>query len=273
MMRTPFFLVALFSWGVNGLQQQQPFQPIRWVKGGAAKRDFTSTSWTFLLDRDGVLNEDVGPPGVIRKEQFRLLPSAANAVLHILLGGHLIRIVTNQSAVRKGLLSAAAVDAIHETMEESLCRDAGGSPALQTLGIEPPLIPLTNIYVATGLDDQLRLKPAPDLLLSAMTSGASDPRCTVVIGDNLTDLRAAAAAKVETAVLVTSSAHGRDAEAALLAAQVSNRGGEDASDEAEAVAGIDLKAVAHARRLLDCSMAIAIAPGLPSAVAALLSDD
>ena len=42
--------------------------------------DNTPRPWTVLLDRDGVLNKDVGSPGVVREEQFELLPGVSDAV-------------------------------------------------------------------------------------------------------------------------------------------------------------------------------------------------
>ena len=41
----------------------------------------------WLLDRDGVINEDVGAPGVIRAEELRLIPGSAGAVRRLRLSG------------------------------------------------------------------------------------------------------------------------------------------------------------------------------------------
>ena len=46
--------------------------------GGFAARE---KRWAFLLDRDGVLNRDVGSPGVVDVADFELLPGVAEKAL------------------------------------------------------------------------------------------------------------------------------------------------------------------------------------------------
>ena len=143
--------------------------------------------WVVLLDRDGVLNEDVGSPGVVREDQFSLLPGVAEAVKALKAEGHACAVVTNQNARRKGLLSAATLDAVHA----SLRRD----------------VPVDGIFVATGLDDAPALKPAPDLVNIALERLGGDRERSVMIGDSRTDMIAAFRAGI-LAIFVTSSAHG-----------------------------------------------------------------
>mgnify|MGYP003308540949 CR=1 FL=1 len=144
----------------------------------------SSPRWTVLLDRDGVLNEDVGSPGVVREEQFSLLPGVADAVTALKKDGHACMVVTNQNARRKGLLSATTLDAVHASLRSE--------------------VPVDDIFVATGLDGPA-LKPAPDLLNLAL--GDADRDRAVLVGDARTDMIAACRAGV-LAVLVTSSHHG-----------------------------------------------------------------
>lgn len=143
--------------------------------------------WVVLLDRDGVLNEDVGSPGVVREDQFSLLPGVAEAVKALKAEGHACAVVTNQNARRKGLLSAATLDTVHA----SLRRD----------------VPVDGIFVATGLDDAPALKPAPDLVNIALERLGGDRERSVMIGDSRTDMIAAFRAGI-LAIFVTSSAHG-----------------------------------------------------------------
>jgi len=49
-----------------------------------------------LIDRDGVLNEDVGHPGVLELEQLSLLPAAAPVLALLAARGHPTALVTNQ---------------------------------------------------------------------------------------------------------------------------------------------------------------------------------
>jgi len=177
--------------------------------------------WLFLLDRDGVLNEDVGAPGVIRRQQFQMIKGAAAAVDKIVGSGHACKIVTNQSCIQKGLATREMIDKMHEEDLLSLLGDGGPRGCLG----------LADVYVADGRAEQgagpgsppdslqgsYRLKPAPDLLAAAMRASGTPAERTIMVGDNLTDLEAAGAAGVAAAVLVTSSAHGRRAEKFLLA--------------------------------------------------------
>ena len=140
--------------------------------------------WTVLLDRDGVLNRDVGSPGVVRAEQFELLPGVSDAVTALKKDGHACVVVTNQNARRKGLLSAETLAAVHASLRRE--------------------VPVDDIFVATGLDGPA-LKPAPDLLNLAL--GDAERERAILVGDSRTDMIAACRAGV-LAVLVTSSHHG-----------------------------------------------------------------
>ena len=153
--------------------------------GGFEQTDAVPRPWTVLLDRDGVLNADVGSPGVVHEEQFELLPGVVDAVRALKQDGHACLVVTNQNARRKGLLSAETLDKLHA----SLRRD----------------VPVDDIFVATGLNDAPELKPSPDLVNLAL--GDADRECAVLVGDSRTDMIAACRAGI-LAVLVTSSHHG-----------------------------------------------------------------
>jgi len=144
----------------------------------------SSPCWTVLLDRDGVLNEDVGSPGVVREEQFSLLPGVADAVTALKKDGHACMVVTNQNARRKGLLSAETLEKLHASLRKE--------------------VPVDDIFVATGLTGPA-LKPAPDLVNLAL--GDADRERAILVGDARTDMIAACRAGI-LAVLVTSSHHG-----------------------------------------------------------------
>ena len=192
--------------------------------------DAAPRPWTVLLDRDGVLNEDVGSPGVVREEQFTLLPGVADAVKALKKDGHACVVVTNQNARRKGLLSAETLDKLHASLRRDVLVD--------------------DIFVATGLDGPA-LKPAPDLLNLAL--GDADRDRAVLVGDARTDMIAACRAGV-VAVLVTSSHHGVACAAEL----------------AEAPTPAIIDGGAPGGRLRDGAGRVdAVFPGLPQALAAI----
>ena len=76
----------------------------------------------------------------------------------------------------------------------------------------------SSIFVADGTEAGPRLKPSPDLVLAACAHFDVPPSRTVLVGDALTDVAAAAAAGCWGSALVTSSFHGRRAGARYRAA-------------------------------------------------------
>lgn len=76
-----------------------------------------------LLDRDGTLIRDVGY--LSRVDQIELLPQAAESLRLLRDAGLKIAIVTNQSAVGRGLLDEAGLASIHRELERSLA--SGGA--------------------------------------------------------------------------------------------------------------------------------------------------
>lgn len=159
---------------------------------------------TFLLDRDGVINRDVGSPGVVDEGAFEILPGVADAVARARRYGHKVAVVTNQSARAKGLLSAATLEAIHARLP-----------------------PVDAVVVATGIanDGSPALKPSPDSLLEALRVCGGTAADAVFVGDARTDMVAAARAGMP-AVLVTSSQHGVACAAALEEGVLRDKDGE-----------------------------------------------
>lgn len=76
-----------------------------------------------FLDRDGTLT--VESDWVRRPEELVLLPGAAQAVAELARAGFLVVVVTNQSAVARGMIDERELAAIHARFEELLA--AGGA--------------------------------------------------------------------------------------------------------------------------------------------------
>lgn len=133
-----------------------------------------------LLDRDGVINEDL-PYGVTRLEEWRFLPGALEALTALTQAGMRVAVVTNQSCVAKGLLSQAGLDAIHQHLCDATA-NAGGR--------------IDAIYCCTDHPDHPspRRKPGAAMLLEALTEFGETPENTPFIGDAARDLQAATAA-------------------------------------------------------------------------------
>jgi len=78
----------------------------------------------IFIDRDGTLIEDVGYLKML--EDLRFTPRAVNAlqIFHRL--GYLNIVITNQSAVARGILSPKELNKIHQKMK-SLAKEEGGN--------------------------------------------------------------------------------------------------------------------------------------------------
>jgi D-glycero-D-manno-heptose 1,7-bisphosphate phosphatase len=132
-----------------------------------------------LLDRDGVLNEDrsdyVKNPG-----ELLMLPGAARAVARINSAGIRVAICTNQSCVGRGIIDEAMLERIHERLRQELAREGAR---------------IDMIFACTDHPDRAtrRRKPGPGMLEEALRRFNATAAETPMIGDNLPDLKAAAA--------------------------------------------------------------------------------
>ena len=141
----------------------------------------------FCIDRDGVINVDVGAPGVIDVRDFVLLPRAAMAVKMLNDAGVRCCVVTNQTCVGKALATESYVrDVIHGEMRDALAREGRGAR-------------VDGVIYATRTREQApactRRKPAPGMVLEALeTFDETDAARVVFVGDTVTDMQAAARA-------------------------------------------------------------------------------
>jgi D-glycero-D-manno-heptose 1,7-bisphosphate phosphatase len=134
-----------------------------------------------LTDRDGVLNED-RPGGVRHPDELRLISGAADALRRLNEAGIPVALVTNQSAVGRGLLSPAGLQAIQERLVAEL---AGAGARLDLILIAP------DHPQRAGP----RRKPGPGMLLEALARFDVAPDEAVMVGDDLRDIEAAQAAR------------------------------------------------------------------------------
>jgi len=158
-----------------------------------------------FLDRDGTLVEEMD--FLTRPEQLALIPGAARAVRRLNARGLAVVVVTNQSAVARGMIDERELSAIHARLESMLAaQDAR----------------LDGIYVCPHHPSEGRgayrvacdcRKPAPGLLLRAARELGLDLAASWIVGDSRRDLEAGAAAGVR-GVLVGSGKGAREHELA-----------------------------------------------------------
>ena len=145
----------------------------------------------MLLDRDGVINQSRPrhPPGhrggyVLTPDAWLPIPGSLEAIAALNAGGCRVAVCTNQSAVGRGLMSEADLNAIHAHMEASLA----------AVGAH-----IDGIYICPHRPDEACdcRKPKPGLLQAAMRDFQARAHATCFVGDTLSDMEAAIAAGCE----------------------------------------------------------------------------
>lgn len=155
-----------------------------------------------FLDRDGFLNEDRGY--VHRWEDFSFLPGAIDALRRLQQQGYLLVVITNQSAVARGLCSEADVLALHERMRAFL-REQG----IELTGIyycpHHPQGSVSDYAIACSCR-----KPEPGMILRAAQEHGIDLSRSLLVGDKLSDLEAGRAAGIPSLYLVVPPGQDKD---------------------------------------------------------------
>jgi D-glycero-D-manno-heptose 1,7-bisphosphate phosphatase len=143
----------------------------------------------LFLDRDGVLNEDVGYPH--RVEDLRWTPGAQSAVRLANDAGWWVFVVTNQSGVARAYFDMAAVDRFHDAMSADLARAGARVDRFYVCPFHPDAVEAR--WRHANHPDR---KPNPGLLLRAMAEQPVDGSRSLMIGDKRSDLAAARQAGV-----------------------------------------------------------------------------
>lgn len=155
-----------------------------------------------FLDRDGVINENRSDY-VKSLEEFVVLPGVLQALRLLSQSGMPIVVVSNQSAIHRGLVSRETVEAIHRYMIE-LAQSAGGW--------------IDAVFYCPHRPGEgcACRKPRPGLLLQAARQLEIDLSGSYVVGDALSDVQAARTVGAQPLMVLTG--RGRE-QAALLMEQ------------------------------------------------------
>ena len=131
-----------------------------------------------FLDRDGVINCRIRGGYVLEWSQFTFTPGIREAIKALSTLQLPIVVISNQSAVGRGLLEAAVLDEITVKMYETLLSDG---------------IDLTAVYycIHKPADGCICRKPKAELLLRAAAEFNIDLKRSIFIGDSDTDVQAA----------------------------------------------------------------------------------
>lgn len=142
-----------------------------------------------FLDRDGVLNEDIGYAH--RAVDLYILPGVPTALKRMRDHGYLLIVVSNQSGVARGYFDEEAVKKFHQLLQARLQQD----------GVEP----LDDILYCPHLPDGVAgpyqracdcRKPAPGMVLTAAQRHHIDLAGSWLVGDKVSDIACASAAGV-----------------------------------------------------------------------------
>lgn len=153
---------------------------------------------TVFLDRDGVINAD-SPDYITSWAVFHFLPRSLEAIARLTRAGIRVIVITNQSAVGRGMLTRTTLESMHRRLNEAVA-EAGGR--------------ITDVFYCPHRPDEdcgCR-KPKPGMILAARDRYGIDLAHAVMVGDSARDIQAGKAAGCGWTVLVQAG------EAAALAA-------------------------------------------------------
>lgn len=156
-------------------------------------------SQAVFLDRDGVIVEDVGP--IFNASNVRLVSEAISALTCLANGNLRLIVVSNQTAVSRGLLREHDVITINRFIETQIINSGG--PPFNGFYFCPhhPNATLKEYRVACDCR-----KPKPGLILRAAAEHRIDLSRSFMVGDRVSDIVAGKAAGCRT-VLVQTGAH------------------------------------------------------------------
>ena len=142
----------------------------------------------LFLDRDGVLNLDHGYVG--SRDRFDWVNGAREAIHHATQAGWHVFIVTNQSGVARGLYDEATVHALLDWISDQARFFGGTIDDARFCPYHPEALLETYRQIHSWR------KPLPGMLLDLMQAWELDPARAVMIGDQESDMQAAAAAGI-----------------------------------------------------------------------------
>ena len=134
-----------------------------------------------FLDRDGTLIEHVhylSDPALVR-----LLPGAAEALTRFRRAGFVCVLVTNQSAIGRGLFTAERLNQIHAEMNRQLAAYGATVDAIYYC----PDVPASDDRTVVDNSDR---KPGPGMLLRAAVELSLDLKSSWMVGDLVSDVLA-----------------------------------------------------------------------------------
>lgn len=135
-----------------------------------------------FIDRDGVVNSDLGHYYVHSPEDFVFNPDIEMALLQLKKAGFKTVLVTNQGGVAKGEYSLQDVQRVHDFMQAKLKKVGAAFDAIYFC---------PHHHSVTECDCR---KPKPGMIFNAIRDLNIDPTQSFLIGDSDRDIEAGRAA-------------------------------------------------------------------------------
>ena len=133
----------------------------------------------IVLDRDGVINEDLEKP-VATADEWVPIPGSLEAIARLHQNGWSVAVATNQSGLGRGIIDLSTLHQIHQRMHE-MVNQSGGK------------IDVVAFCPHTDSDDCACRKPAPGMLYTISERLDVELSNVVIVGDSLRDMQAAMA--------------------------------------------------------------------------------
>ena len=145
---------------------------------------FKKKNKACFLDRDGVLNKDIGY--LYKKEDFQWIEGAIECISLLKKMKYKVIVITNQSGISRGFYGHEDVEKLHLWINKQLKKNINANIDQFYYSDEMP-----NTKVKS------RRKPSPNMILEAFRDHNLDPEQCFLIGDKKTDLQAAKNAKIK----------------------------------------------------------------------------
>ncbi len=144
---------------------------------------FKKINKACFLDRDGVINEDIGY--LHRSEDFRWIKGAIEAIKLLKKNNYLVIVITNQSGVGRGYYTSNDVKNLHKWMNKVLKEND---------------VQINDFFFSEDLpsnDRESRRKPSPKMIDEAVEKYNLDKGRCFMVGDKLSDLETARNASIK----------------------------------------------------------------------------
>jgi len=169
-----------------------------------------------FLDRDGTITPEVGY--VIHPDKLELLPGAADAIKKLIAAGFKIIVITNQSAVARGMMDINTLETINSKLKDLLATNGTKLDGLYFCPHHP----------TEGNGEYTRLcdcrKPATGMFIKAADEHSIDLSKSYIIGDKLSDVSMAPVLKAKGILVKTGYG---ESEPELLSSSYDSASGSD----------------------------------------------